>query len=148
MKMTPSNYIRPPQAPFEDLPQGDGGQVQIRPPEVDIAFWLVIASFALGVVGFLLEGMQNLVVSTLVLALLVGFSFAIRYGQNWARIALAILYALGLPGLLLAPKIIAQGGWASFVIFCLQAALQGATIWLVFRKPGSLWFRKVKSRDA
>jgi hypothetical protein len=120
-----------------------------RPAKVERAFWLIVASAALGLLTYLARGMhESPLMMTFVMAYVVGFAFLIRAGKNWARIVFLILLALGSLGILYARAAPALLSPAYLVIFCSQTAIKGYASWLTFSSPGSQWFgrfRKVRS---
>ena len=147
--MNAPNPFAPPQSKVADLPQHL--ELDSRPPErpnqVKFAFGLLAGSVALGVLNYILGGMQgSSLFSFLVLAFVFGLAAAIRSGKNWARIVFLVLYLTGLPSLFFASDLITQGGKLFFAVFCLQTLLQGLALWLVFRKPGSVWFKRAISK--
>jgi len=146
--MDTPNPFAPPQSKVEDLPQhGElSNRPSERPSQVKLAFGLLVGSVALGVLNYISTGMQDSsLVSLFVLAFVFGLAAAIRSGKNWARIVFLVSYLTGLPSLFFASALIAQGGKLFFAVFCCQTLLQGLALWLVFRKPGSAWFKRAKS---
>jgi len=116
-----------------------------RPPEIELAFWSVIASAVLGAISFVARGLQEPpLIAVGVLAVLAAFAFLIRAGKNWARIVYLIFFLIGLSSLFVIRELIALNGMFFFAIFCLQTVLQGYAAWLVFRPPGSRWFRRAR----
>jgi hypothetical protein len=71
------------------------------------------------------------------------FAYSIHlYGHNWARILFLILFIVGcIPFLLLLPQVITQSAIVGSVNI-VQQVLQFGALFLVFTKPGALWFRK------
>ena len=147
--MNTPNPFEPPRSKVADFPQ----HVELntrpleRPTQVKLAFELLVGSVALGVLSYILRGMQDsLLVSFLVLAFVFALAAAIRSGKNWARIVFLVLYLMGSLSLFFPSALIAQGGKLFFAVFCCQTLLQGSALWLVFRKPGSSWFKRAKPK--
>lgn len=117
-----------------------------RPAPVDRAFWLTIGSGALGLVNYLIPGLQvSPLTMVFTLAWVIGFAFLLRAGQNWARIVFLIVFVLGCLAVLLAIPTFLQFGLVRVAIMGVQTALQGYVIWLVFSLPGSSWFRRSRA---
>lgn len=116
-----------------------------RPVPVDQAFWLTLASGALGLVTYLIPGLQaSPLMMAFTLAWVVGFAFLLRAGQNWARIVFLIFFVLGCVAMLFIIPTLLQFGPVRVAIMVLQTVLQGYAAWLVFTLPGSLWFQRYR----
>jgi hypothetical protein len=140
--MSTPNPFSPPQAQVEDVSAAGPSRPSTRPRQVELAYRLVLASLALGMLNHVLGRLGSFAFTALVLLLLFGLGVAMRAGHNWARIVFLVLFLLGLPTLFATPSLVAQFGVAFLVVFCVQTILQIGTLWLVFTQPGSSWFRK------
>ena len=143
--MNERNPFDPPQPPVSDTkrPHDGIGAAIRRPKAIDLAFWLIIGSGALGVLSFVIGGArQSPYVFALVMLFLTGLAALIRLGKNWARIVFAVFFAFGLLSYLFAHELFAQNGVLYVGIFVLQTMLQGYALWLTFRPPGKSWFKR------
>jgi hypothetical protein len=114
-----------------------------RPQTVDRAFWLIVGSALLGLLSYVMRGMhESPGMVAFVMACLIGFAFLFRAGKNWARIVYMVFFVLGLAGVLLAGGVLARLGVIYIAILALQTAFQGYALWLAFRAPGNLWFKR------
>ncbi len=143
--MQSRNPFEPPQALVEGLDPLLDMPLMRRPASIDRAFWLIVASAALGLLSYLARGMHEPIgMVTFVLAVLIGFAFLIRAGQNWARIVFLVFFALGCVGLSLTGTALIRVGTLYVVNICVQTAMQGYAAWLTFRTPGSQWFGRLR----
>jgi len=149
--MTNDNRFAPPSAEIADpVPQPF---LQEMPRQVKIAVGLLWLSVALSIPMFLLSGSHepseealDSTVVVFVLGVLCIFSAYVNVmvyrGNNWAR--LVILFSFALSALMLylpSDESTAIERALEVLLFVLDAV----TVYLLFREPGSLWF---KNRDA
>lgn len=122
-----------------------------KPSQIHTAVNLLWASLALGFVKSIMD-MQNLgsqalpaftnfiLVSVIaVMALLIVF---ISKGKNWARVTFMVLFVLGsLPSVpLILGEFTRSPVLGAFSV--VQIVLQVVAFYIIFTKPGSLWFKK------
>jgi hypothetical protein len=146
--MNQRNPFEPPQSPVGDLQPSDDGIAPViqRPKAIDVAFWLIIGSAALGLLSFVVRGMHEPpFVVVVVMLVLIGFAALIRSGKNWARIVFAVFFVIGLSSYLFVRELVAQNGTFFFAVFVLQTVLQGYALWLTFRPPGKGWFKRARA---
>jgi hypothetical protein len=107
-----------------------------KPAEVGRAALMLWVSLAIGVV---------LNVPAAAFALVILLALSISAGHNWARIGFLAFFAIGtLPYLATLSEIFAVSAFFG-VLSLVQAMLQLGAIFLVFSRPGSLWFRRKES---
>ena len=140
--MQSRNPFEPPRGSVEDV--GPSVDVPTQLPEaVGRAFKSLIGSALLGLFSYMARGMtERLDMTAFGLAVVVGFAFLVRAGQNWARILLMVFVVLGTAVLVLMGATLARQGALYVAILVLQTALQCYAVWLVFRPPGNLWFKR------
>jgi hypothetical protein len=122
-----------------------------RPPEVRRAAMMLWGSLGLGILNILLEpslndsteaGWTGWIVFGGVFATIALLTAFIFYGHNWARIVFLVLFIVGcIPFMLLLPHVVAQSAIIG-TINIVQQVLQFGALFLVFTKPGALWFRE------
>jgi len=127
-----------------------------RPKNVVIAVSLLGATIVLSLARALLTGFSTAGTSAPPLLHLGGilltnavyafFYFKIFAGKNWARIIWAIVFLLGLPGLIpMLPRLLQNP--TTCIFLGLQLGLEFAALLLIFAKPGSTWFDKKKAAE-
>ncbi|MBV9143415.1 MAG: hypothetical protein JO115_21270 [Pseudonocardiales bacterium] len=149
--------------PPGDYPTGQAPLRGTRPKEVEISFWLWIATFVLGVLGLSVTYSQvraqmvdqalaqnptvdqsmveRFTTAVFVVVLLVGaiellFVFLMRAGRNWARIVLAVIGGIGVfAGLF---GLVAGAG---SVAGLLQLLLLIGAMVTMFLPAANAWFR-------
>jgi peptidoglycan/LPS O-acetylase OafA/YrhL len=144
--MTQDNRYTPPAATVADIPPSDRGP---RPDRVRTAVALLWASLGLGVATWVLGMVRDpethfsvfIVVFTLLLLVFGAWVNAMVYwGKNWARILTLVLTLLSL----LFVFVPVEGSTTSpieDVITFVDLALCIAAVYLLFTRPGSLWFK-------
>jgi hypothetical protein len=88
------------------------------------------------------------VLDTLViLGFVIWLTWMVYRGHNWARILFVVNVALG--AILVAPSLPALllRAWPLFLVFVVQALMQGFAIWLIFTEPGRGWYLKSDADD-
>ena len=139
--MDARNPFEPPKAHIDDPTPPP----MERPASVDRAFWLTIGSGALGLVNYLIPGLEaSPFTMAFTLAWVVGFAFLLRAGQNWARIVFLLFFVLGCVAMLFIIPTLLRFGPVRVAMMGVETALQGYVAWLVFSLPGSLWFRRFR----
>jgi hypothetical protein len=125
-----------------------------RPQAVTQAVNLLWASLAVGVFNFLLHfsafrainpGVGSLLGILGILLHLVIFILKISEGRNWARIIYLLVLLLGMLSFL--PALLYEFSRSPIVatLSSMQVYLQAHAMYLVFTRPGSLWFRKERA---
>jgi hypothetical protein len=132
------------------MPAAPPARRRVAPQTVEAAFWLVIASTALGfctsVFTLLLGALSGhtpsitiYVIGTFVgIGLRVLFAFAVRQGANWARILLTLGAALSVIGL----------GAGFTVISLVLVAIAAGTAVLLWLPSSNAFFRDVAADKA
>lgn len=141
----------PPRAEVRDLERG--GLPLQKPKQIALAVTLLWLSLVLGAVASLLDlryvqstapGLAKWIIPLTVLGMLALLAVLISSGHNWARIVFLVIFLMGaLPYLFTLPNIFSRSlvaGSASAA----QVILQAVAICLVFSRPASGWFRRVK----
>jgi hypothetical protein len=127
-------------------------EIAARPREVLYAFWLTIASLAVGVLAIPLRTgvvhSQLLIFTIIGLLLSLAFTLFIFYlilqGKNWARMFYTITFIIGAP-FAFPPILIAfQKTPVLAVIHLLQIFLQIMAVVLLLQKSTRDWFTKLK----
>ena len=146
--MTPSPY-EPPKSDVRDV--APGAQAMTRPQQVRWAANCLWASIAIGAVTAALELLWIETAALLwwawlfpagILGVMALFTMAIHAGTNWARIVFLVLFVVGtLPYLVTLAEMFARSALAA-TLSLVQLLLQAAALYLVFTKPGSLWYRR------
>ncbi len=122
-----------------------------RPRQVQIAVALLWLSLVLGIPEAALSNRPvdgggagvALVVVMLLLFGLVGFlNVKIYQGRNWARIVVLALTALSVVMMLFPPDEVQAEGPLLQGFYLFDVLIEVAAMYLVFSKPGSLWFRR------
>jgi hypothetical protein len=140
--MPSRNPFEPPRGSVEDVRASVDLPTQLH-ESVGRAFKLLIGSALLGLFSYTARGMtEPLGMTAIGLAVVVGFAFLIRAGQNWARILLLVFVVLGTAVILLMGATLARQGALYVAILVVQTVLQCYAVWLVFRPPGNLWFKR------
>ena len=129
-------------------------EIIARPQEVLYAFWLTIASLALGFVAIPLSSQvvrSQLLVFTIIglfstLAFTLFIFYMILQGKNWARMLYMILFISGAPFAFPAILIAFQKTPILAVIRLLQLFLQMMAVVLLLQKSTRDWFTKLKLR--
>jgi len=124
--------------------------VREKPAQVRRAVTMLWLSLGLGVANLLIEprllgeeeGWMSLLMAGVSFAIVAGLTAGISAGYNWARIVFLILFVIGfIPYLFILREMVALSAVAG-VLSVVQEVLQFGALFLVFTKPGSLWFRK------
>jgi hypothetical protein len=126
-----------------------------KPDEVGRAVLMLWGSLAVGVLNVLFqpglvrpEEWVEWMLPAAAFALVILLTASISAGHNWARITFLVFFAIGtLPYLATLREIFAVSALFG-VLSLVQALLQLGALFLVFFKPGSLWFRRKESRPA
>jgi hypothetical protein len=140
-----------------------------RPSDVDLAFWLWIASTLVGLISFFIalptmgeqiqraaqQGGQQLppdmmaftqvfqIVSLVVgLALAVLFAVKMRAGRNWARIVITVFAAVRVLSALLSLPLV---GGVEMILSIVVALLSVAVVVLMFRPDAKAYFASQRS---
>lgn len=143
-----ANPYSPPRAAVRDRPLMP--VLAERPKHITVAIWILWISLALGVPGALIDYgrvededavMVSLVTGVLAFALGVALNIFIARRHNWARIVYLVLLLLSLAVL---PFVIPE--WMEhppyeWALNIASTVLDSIVIYLLFTKPGSLWFR-------
>lgn len=122
-----------------------------KPQTVVAAVNLLWVSLAVGLVKMLMDfsnlsALAPAAITNFVLVftfVLIGFLiFKISAGRNWARITFLVMFVIGLLPTL--PLILGEFTRVPVVgaLSVVQAGLQVYALFLLFRQPGSTWFRK------
>ncbi|GAA4907827.1 hypothetical protein GCM10023204_11080 [Actinomycetospora succinea] len=140
---------------------GDAVPTPTSPPtSVHRSFQLWIAAVVVGVLGSVFSlatsatvpngylaagGIVGVIIGLLFLAALVYLALRMRQGENWARMALAILGGISavftVVGVLLTAGLGVSPGGISTIVSLLQAALIIAAIIFAFQAPANAYFR-------
>lgn len=134
----------------EEKPQ----EIMVRPREVLYAFWLTLASLALGITAlpFRSEVVKSQLLIFTIIGLLLTFSFTlfiffmILRGKNWARLLYLFLFIIGAPFAFPAVLTAFQKTPFLAVIRLLQISLQLMAVVLLLQKSTRDWFIKLKLR--
>ena len=122
-----------------------------KPSQINTAVNLLWASLAIGFVKSIMDMQQlgsqaspaftNFILIS-VIAVMALFIVFISKGKNWARITLLVLFILGsLPSIpLILGEFIRSPVLGAFSL--IQIVLQVVAMYLVFTKPGAMWFKK------
>jgi hypothetical protein len=142
------NPYAPPQAP---VAEAEPARPAVKPSQVVLAVRLLWGMLALGLMNSAVQWpklveatpAEMIVAIQLVTFAIVGWlTIKISSGRNWARITYLVLFLIGLPGFFLQmPAVLAYSMLAAVLSF-VQLAAQGLALVLVFRKPGSDWYRR------
>ena len=145
--MTDNDRYAPPTAPVADLPHRSVPPE--RPRQVRIAVLFLWISLALGIPAWALSAQRDpentlgvvAVALTVLLFVLNGLlNVMVGRGRNWARIVSLILGLLALLFVLVpidGPK---PPGQVENAITAADLILEFAALYLLFTRPGSLWF--------
>jgi hypothetical protein len=125
-----------------------------RPVEVLYAFWLIIASLALGMIALPLrpEAVKSQVLVLTIIAFLLTLAFTvflfvmILQGKNWARLLFLTFFLIGFPFSLPAIFIAFQKSPIPSVFSLVQLCLQMMAAVLLLQKPSRYWFKTIKLR--
>lgn len=129
--------------------------IPIKPKTIRLAVWLIlIAVLILGPISDLLDWDRLFkdqdiltvsigIASQLVIAIFTGWLvYKIAQGRNWARITFLIIAILAiLPGIRLIYTDFEHSMFLGLVTF-VQNIMQLLALYLIFSKPGSLYFKK------
>jgi hypothetical protein len=122
-----------------------------RPRQVLVAVALLWLSLVLGIPEAVLSNQPIdggglgvvLVVITLLLFGLIGFlNIKVYQGRNWARIAMLVLTVLSVVMMLFLPDEVRAEGPLLQGFYLFDTLIEVVAMYLVFSKPGSLWFRR------
>ena len=123
-----------------------------RPREVLYAFWLTIASLAVGILAIPLrsEVVRSQLIIFTIIGLLISLAFTlflfylILNGKNWARMFYTITFLIGVPFAFPAILVAFQKTPVLAVIRLLQLFLQMMAVVLLLQKSTRVWFTKLK----
>lgn len=126
----------------------------VRPVEVLYAFWLIIASLAMGVIALPLkpEAVKPQLLVVTIIAFLLSLAFTvflfvmILRGKNWARLLFLTFFLVGFPFALPAIFIAFQKSPIPSVFGLIQLCLQMMAAVLLLQKPSRQWFKMIKLR--
>lgn len=122
-----------------------------RPRQVLVAVALLWLSLALGIPEAALSNLPivggsadvALVLIMLLLFGLIGFlNLEIYQGRNWARIVMLALTVSSVVMMLFSPDEVRAEGPLLQGFYLFDTLIEVAAMYLVFSKPGSLWFRR------
>ena len=141
--MSDDNPYSPPEA---DIGDGDRARLlRSRPSQIVQAIALLWLSASLGLWAGLLQaqrvqdGIDAIVVMVVETLILLGvLSFAIWRGRNWGRILYVVLVALSLAAFL--DTWGAEQPTVDVAIEAVSFVADAGSFFLMFTKPGSLWF--------
>ena len=141
--MTPDNPYSPPTAEVRDA-RGVRLLAE-RPRRIVQATALLWISLVLGLASVWFESQTDplpfpamLALLALVLTLSVVINVAVWRGRNWARILYAVLTVMAIG---LFPFDLATRSSVSIALDVVAYAIDAVIVFLLFTKPGSLWFR-------
>ena len=144
--MTAGNPYSPPKAHVRDAI--DAGRLAERPLQITLAIVLSSVSLLIVVVSAALpyssQPVQQAIETglwALVIAAGVVDNLAVWRGRNWARVVYAVVTVLGLLNVLL--ELSARPA-ASVALDLVSLVLAGGVVYLLFTKPGSLWFKDAR----
>jgi len=131
-----------------DRPEAPRGP---RPKRITVAVWLLWVSFGLGLPAAYLSmlrepepGFSPVLVA--IVSIFIAFSAVLNVlvyrGRNWARIAVLLLVAVGIPYVLLGPDEATRPDFLEQALDFVSNALDLVAVYLLFTPPGSLWFRR------
>ncbi|NEX64570.1 hypothetical protein [Noviherbaspirillum galbum] len=123
-----------------------------KPQSVVTAVHLLWAAFAIGLIRLLLDflhlGTTSLTASTYcILICTFGLSglliFKVSGGRNWARITFLLVFVMGAMQTL--PTALEEFSISAVVgaLFIAKNVFQAYGLFLLFTRPGSIWFRKI-----
>ena len=127
-----------------------------RPRQISTAVWLLWISFAIGslnrdLIYPLIIGTHSLsliatvIGSSITILVTIWISRKLLLGRNWMRITLLIAFAIGLLLMPFNMKMLFHGSTELLIVYVVQGVIQAISLWLLFTKPGSDWFRKKSS---
>ena len=127
-------------------------EITARPREVLYAFWLAIASLAVGILAIPLrsEVVRSQLIIFTIIGLLISLAFTliifylILKGKNWARMFYTITFLIGVPFAFPAILVAFQKTPVLAVIRLLQLFLQMMAVVLLLQKSTRVWFTKLK----
>ena len=127
-------------------------EITARPREVLYAFWLTIASLAVGILAIPLRSevvrSQLLIFTIIGLLISLAFTLVLFYlilnGKNWARMFYTITFLIGVPFAFPAILVAFQKTPVLAVIRLLQLFLQMMAVVLLLQKSTRVWFTKLK----
>jgi hypothetical protein len=139
-----TNPYAAPKAKVDDAASAD--TISERPVQVRYASAMLLSSMALGVLNIILEprlsgGLVGTAVTLVLIGALAGLIYA---GYNWARIVYLLLSILGIVPFALALFAVFRFSTAAGLVAVLGELLQIGTLFLIFTRPGSLWFRRAR----
>src|SRR5262245_400900 len=126
-----------------------------KPAEVRRAALMLWGSLAIGVLNVLFQpglvrpgDWVEWVVPAAAFAIVILLTLSISAGHNWARITFLVFFAIGtLPYLATLSEVFAVSALFG-VLSLVQALLQLGALFLLFFRPGSLWFRRQQARPS
>jgi len=142
------NPYAPPNAPLADAPEAPPPLP--RPVQVRWAVALLSVSLALSVPSTYLQYLRGprvladqvaLAVTLMLLVLLAWVYVRIYRGRNWARIVWLVLFVLGVASYFF-PEVGVRPGAAERGLKLVSLLLELVALYLLFSKPGTLWFRR------
>ncbi|MDD2904527.1 MAG: hypothetical protein PHU44_19020 [Syntrophales bacterium] len=127
-------------------------EILSRPKEVLYAFWLTIASLAVGILALPLS--SEVVRSQILAFTIIGLVFSLAFtlfiffmilkGRNWARMLYMILFISGAPFAFPAIIVAFQKTPVLAVIRLLQLFMQMMAVVLLLQKTTRNWFARLK----
>lgn len=147
--MSESPYT-PPQANIDPPPSQPHME---RPKEIEIAIWLVVAGYLIGLAGVFMTWEYQMSVQSpgqffisqaIGIAIAIWIYYKIYQGRNWARILFLVLAVLGVLALLLpfSGDVLNAVPATTKVIMIAGHLINAAVVYLLFFSPGRHWFRK------
>jgi hypothetical protein len=125
-----------------------------RPRQIVHATALLWISFVIGMASAWVQSQTNpeplpplamVALLAFALTLSIVINVAVWRGRNWARILYAILTVIAIVSL---PFDLATSSGVSIAMDAIAYVLDAVIVFLLFTKPGSLWFRYASDRPA
>jgi hypothetical protein len=113
-----------------------------KPAIVTRAIWLLSLSLGIIFIASVWLAFINPVSSQsgfFTLLIMAWLTYKINQERNWARITFLVLYLLGT--LISIPAFLAPHSSFNFEVFIVQAALQAISLFMLFSRNASPWFR-------
>jgi hypothetical protein len=143
-----ANPYTPPKADVKDV--GPERALGERPRQVVYAVVLLWISFALGVPAAYWEHQRTpadvapvyWVLAALIIGLFILVIVFLGRGRNWARIVLLVLVVISFLSFLGTMGEMLSHPAIEIVLNVVTLAIDAVAVYLVFTKPGALWFRR------